>query len=376
MSKRILITSTELMMLHFLVPHVNHLLDVGYDVELACSEVGGRFAELEEIFQKKVNIHKVLLFRSPIKLKNFVGFHQLKKIIDNGSFDLVWTNEPVMGVVTRLAAGNARRSKTRVMYIAHGFHFYDGCPKWNWMLYYPIEKRLSKYTDVIGTINKEDYKRAKDKFYAQDVRYIHGIGFNTTKFSHCKINKEELRESIGVPKEAFMLLSVGELSDRKNHVLIINALGELKKKEIYYVIAGRGDQTEYHKKAIENGIEKNLILLGNRSDIAKLCKAADVFVHPSAREGLGIAALEGMASGLPMISTNVNGMRDYVQDGVTGCVVTDKNDIVSAKKAIEKMYEDTDFRMTCGRNNMDISYNFDLEVSVKEVEGMIKEQIG
>lgn len=375
MKKRILITSTELMMIQFLVPHVNNLLNNGYDVELACSEVGGRFLELKELFDKNIKIHKVVLFRSPVKIKNLVGLKQLKKIITDGKYDLVWTNEPVMGVMTRLAAKKARKNNTKVMYIAHGFHFYNGAPKLNWMIYYPIEKFMSKYVDVIVTINKEDFKRAENEFYATSVRYIHGIGLDTKKYTNCIVDKKKLRDMIGVPNDAFMILSVGELSSRKNHILIIDALGQLKNENIFYVIAGRGDQTEYRNRAIEEGVGEQLILLGNRRDIPELCKIADVFAHPSAREGLGIAAIEGMAAGLPMISTYVNGMRDYVQEGVTGCVIIDKSDVTSAKRAIEKMYSNENFRIKCGKNNINISHNFDLKISTKEIESIIEEQI-
>lgn len=370
--KKILVTSTELMMLHFLIPHINNLIEKGYDVEIACSEVGGRFQELYDKFIKKIVIYKVELYRSPLKIRNLIGLTQLKKIIDNGNYDLVWTNEPVIGVMTRLAARSMRKKGVKLIYIAHGFHFYDGAPIINWLLYYPIEKLMSCYTDVIVTINQEDFKRANEKFYAKIVKYIHGIGLDTNKYRNCTVDKEIMIKTMNIPKNAFILLSVGELSSRKNHKLIIEALGKLQNENIYYIIAGRGNQEEYINLAKNNKIEKQLILLGNRNDIDKLCKMADVFVHPSAREGLGISALEGMASGLPMISTNVNGMKDYVKNNITGCVIEDKDDVDTAKKAIIKMYKDKKFRESCGKNNIEISSKFDLKVSINEVLKIIE----
>ena len=144
MGKRILITSTDLMMVQFLIPHVINLSENGYCVEVACSEVGGR---LEEVRQKLngyvAAVHQVRLYRSPLKPGNIQGYRDMKKIVESGKYDVIWTNEPVMGVVTRLAARKARKTGTKVLYMAHGFHFYKGVPKLNWVIYYPVEKLLS-----------------------------------------------------------------------------------------------------------------------------------------------------------------------------------------------------------------------------------------
>ena len=133
-----MITSTDLMMIQFLVPHVICLSRNGFEVEIACSEVGGRMAEIREKTAGYVKaVHEVRLVRSPASLKNFQGYGDMKKVIRNGGYDVIWTNEPVMGVVTRLAARQARKHGTKVVYMVHGFHFFKGASKLNWMLYYP-----------------------------------------------------------------------------------------------------------------------------------------------------------------------------------------------------------------------------------------------
>lgn len=106
----------------------------------------------------------------------------MKAIIEKGHYDIIWTNEPVMGVVTRLAARRVRKSGTKVLYMVHGFHFYKGAPRVNWMIYYPIEKIMASKADVICTVNREDYKRTQ-KFNVEQVRYIHGIGINTARLT-------------------------------------------------------------------------------------------------------------------------------------------------------------------------------------------------
>ena len=166
MAKRILITSTDLMMVQFLVPHVINLSENGFHVEIACSNVGGRVEEIRNKLKNYVKkIHIVRLKRSPLAPVNFAGYHDMKRIINTGHYDLIWTNEPVMGVVTRLAARNARKNGTKVMYMTHGFHFFKGAPKKNWLIFYNIEQWASKLCDVITTINGEDYKRAKKNVF-------------------------------------------------------------------------------------------------------------------------------------------------------------------------------------------------------------------
>ena len=207
MAKRILITSTDLMMVQFLVPHVINLSENGFHVEIACSNVGGRVEEIRSKLKNYVKkIHIVRLKRSPIAPINFLGYQDMKQIINSGHFNLIWTNEPVMGVVTRLAARTARKNGTKVMYMTHGFHFFKGAPKKNWLIFYNIEHWASRLCDVITTINREDYKRAK-KMHAPVVRYIHGIGINPERLSKVD-NRSDIRQELRLNKDAFLCISV------------------------------------------------------------------------------------------------------------------------------------------------------------------------
>lgn len=167
----------------------------------------------------------------------------------------------------------------------------------------------------------------------QTVEKIPGVGVDVSRFKDCNVTKAEKRKELGIPENAFVLLSVGELSSRKNHQVVIKALGEIEDSSIYYVIAGQGEDYENYKRLADDvGIGNRLILLGARTDVDELCVAADVFVHPSVREGLGIAPLEGMAAGLPLISSYVNGIKDYTEDGVSGVCVQNPLDVDEMKK--------------------------------------------
>lgn len=366
MSKRILITSTDLMMIQFLVPHVINLSENGYEIEIACSDVGNRMDEIckkLEAYVKK--IHTVRLVRSPINPINFKGYQDMKKIVDAGEYDIIWTNEPVMGVVTRLAAQAARKAGTKVLYMTHGFHFFDGAPKLNWMIYYPIEKMMAHYTDVITTINKEDYARA-EKMDVQNIKYIHGIGVNTERLQSSEVQKS-IRDELDLSEEDFLVLSVAELNENKNQKVIIKALGKLQDKEIHYILCGKGDKLEALKLlAKEMDVEKNVHFLGYRRDVVDICSQVDMFAFPSYREGLGLAPLEAMYCGLPLVTSNTRGPVDFMQDGITGFICS-PDDVEGFAKAIQTLKQNTELRKEMGTNNREVVKPFCIEYVKKEI---------
>ena len=366
MSKRILVTSTDLMMIQFLVPHVMNLSEHGFDVEIACSDVGGRIPEIREKLKDYVKIiHIVRLVRSPASSQNIKGYQDMRKVIEKGHYDIIWTNEPVMGVVTRLAATKARKNGTKVIYMVHGFHFYKGAPKLNWMVYYPIEKYMSQFCDEIVTINKEDYRRAK-KMHALSVRYIHGIGVDTKRLQKSK-EQSDIRKELELKKDDFLVLSVGELNANKNHKVIIQALARLNDSSIHYLICGKGDLlNELQELAKKNHMDKNVHFLGYRNDVMDICSQADLFAFPSYREGLGLAALEAMYAALPLITSNIRGPVDFMENGKTGYICS-PDDSGAFAAAIKKMKKHASLRMQMGENNKRIVNRYCLENVKKEV---------
>ena len=370
---KILLTATNAMIFHFLVPHIEKLLEMGHYVEIASTALEGYDDLLRNRIKKKpVKISYIRLNRSPFSLSNYKGIIDLKRIIDNDSFDLIWTNEPVMSIATRLAARSARKKGTKVVYMVHGFHFFDGSSKGSWLIFYPIERIMAKFADYLITINKEDFNRGK-AFGFKDVFYVHGVGLDTKRFREASVDRSLKRKEIGIPNNVIMLLSVGELGTRKNHEVVIRALGELKDKDIHYAICGEGVLEDYLKNLCkELGIAENVHFLGYHRDIPEICKAADIYVFPSQREGLGIGALEGMASGLPLISSYVNGIRDYTEDGVTGYTIQPHN-IEGYVMAIRKLADNTGDRARFGSHNMIAAQKFDVCNTIQEIPVILDE---
>lgn len=369
MNKRLLITSTDLMMVQFLVPHVINLSGRNFDIDIACSEVGGRFKEVVDLLYKYVgHIYKVSLQRSPLSTNNITGYKELQKIINSATYDFIWTNEPVMGVVTRLAARDARKRGTKLVYMAHGFHFFKGAPILNWMIYYPIERIMAHHADMICTVNREDYARAK-QFNVKRVSYIHGIGINTARLSHNTITNS-IHQELNLSDNAFIILSIGELNKNKNQTTIIKALSILNNADIHYILCGKGSEENNLKLLTNNlGISCQVHFLGYRKDVVDICAQSDIYVMPSYREGLPVSSLEAMYCGLPLVTSNIRGLTDVNKENINGFLCA-PNDYTGFASAIEKLVEDSDLRKKMGAKNRCDVIPYTIDNTLYEVENL------
>ncbi len=310
--KKVLFTATvDSHILQFHIPYLKWFKEQGYEVHVATNG--------DEVIPYCDVKHKITFERSPLKINNVKAIFELKKIIEKEKFQIIHTHTPMGSVVTRLAAKNARKKyKTRVIYTAHGFHFFKGAPLLNWVLFYPIEKYLSKYTDCLITINEEDYNLAKTKFNAKKVELVNGVGVDENKFDFQMDDKEKhkLRQSLGLKDDDFIIIYVAELSKRKNQGMLIKAVKELideGKENIKVILSGTDSRNGYYQEMVKKlGIENNIKFLGYRKDIPKLLKISDLYVSTAKQEGLPVNIIEAMFSGLPIIATNCRGNRDLI----------------------------------------------------------------
>lgn len=303
--------------------NIEVLKELGYEIHC----VANYEDETEEINELGIIKHNIDIQRSPFSLRNIKAYKQLKNIINSDKYELIHCHSPMGGVLARLAARRTRKiNHTRVIYTAHGFHFYKGAPLLNWMLYYPIEKWLSKYTDCLITINKEDYDIAKKKFKAKQIELINGIGVdeNKFKFEMSEQEKSELRESLGLKDDDYVLIQIGELNQNKNQLMAINTVKELIKdnKNIHLLIVGKGKLEELYKQETEKyNLNKNVHFLGYRQDIPKLIKISNILVSLSYREGLPVNVIEAMCCNIPIIATDCRGNRDLIVGGKNGYLI-------------------------------------------------------
>ena len=313
--------------------------------------------------------------RNPLKPGNVKAYRMLRQIIEKEQFDLIYCHTPVGAMLARQAGISARKKGTKVIYMAHGFHFYSGAPVLNWMIYYPAEKFLSRFTDGLITINQEDYRRAQ-KFHAWKTILIPGVGIDLEKFQKQKPTRQEIRNRLGIPESKIILMSVGELTKRKNHMVMIEALARLKEYDILYMICGDGPlKAQLRAKAEELGVGDRLKLPGFRKDIAELHKAADIFVFPSLQEGLPVALMEAMASGLPIVASKIRGNEDLIGNEQGGFLVKPK-DSDQIAKAIEKMIQNTKKREKMEKRNLEIIVNYGQETVLQKMEEFFDEIVG
>ena len=303
--------------------------------------------------------------RSPLKKGNLEAYRRLKDIIREGNYDLIHCHTPVGAVTARLAAREARKNGTKVIYTAHGFHFYRGAPLVNWLLYYPVERLLAPLTDVLITINREDFDRAQRRLRAKKTVYIPGVGIDTARFRGNEEKGAALRRELGIPENAEVLLSVGDLNKNKNHRAVLEALAGMEERNLYYVVCGRG----LLKESLEaftrkKGLADRVRFMGYRSDVADFYAMADVFVFPSFREGLSVSVMEAMASGKPIICSRIRGNTDLVQEGVNGFLV-DPGKPESIAQAI-RCLEDSEKREEISQNNRIRAEEYSLEKIVEQ----------
>ncbi len=312
---------------------IRELLDGGHVVDIATNESGNNY--VPECYREwGCSVYQIDTSRSPLNKGNFVAVKQIKQLVEQNKYDIVHCHTPVAAMCTRFACMDARKKGTKVFYTAHGFHFYKGAPLINWMLYYPIEKLCSRFTDVLITMNKEDYFIAQKKMKAKKVEYVPGVGIDLNKFGNVVVQKDKKRNELGVPQDACLILSVGELNENKNHETVIRAISDME--SVYYIIAGKGSLQEYLQSVIDElGIADRVKLLGYRNDIGELCEAADIYAMPSYREGLSVALMEAMASGLPCVVSRIRGNTDLIDEN--GGALFDPYSIKDCKEALQKV---------------------------------------
>ena len=286
---------------------------LGFEFVMACNTNGSDKEGYEEDCKSYgIRLEHICFNRNPFSSQNIKAYQQLLELMKKEHFDIVHCNTPIGGLLGRICA---RKTKIPcVIYMAHGFHFWKGAPIKNWLLYYPVELFLSKWTDVLITITQEDFELSK-KMKAKRNSYIHGVGIDLSNFVRRKSadRNVELRNELAIPTDAIVLLSVGELNKNKNQKIVIRAISELKRTDVYYVICGEGELFDEYKVLTQKlGISDKVVMTGFRSDVYEFYRMADCYIHPSIREGLPASIVEAMATGVPVLATDFRGIRDII----------------------------------------------------------------
>lgn len=359
-----------------------------YTSMIAAQELGFEFhiagnwsyeSDEERISDEKrygIKIHQIDFIRTPYHPKNFKAYRQLKDLVKRENYDVIHCNTPIGGVLGRIVGKQCKVPK--VIYQAHGFHFYNGASKKNWLLYYPIEKWLARYTDALITINHEDFEFAKNKFKLRNngaVYYVPGVGIDTSQYDTEPAVRESKRAELGLMADNIALVSMGDLIERKNYDTAICALAKTKNKSLKYYICGRGQEEENLKMlARELDVADQVHFLGFRSDIKELLAASDIFLFTTKQEGLPRSMMEAMASGLPCIASKIRGNNDLLENA-NGGFLCDVTDVLAFAEKINILSSNPQLRKSMGESNLVGVRNFNTETVTNELRRIYERSI-
>lgn len=322
-------------------------------------------------------VFEVPFSRSPYSTSNIKAYKVLKKIIDENDYDVIHCHTPMGAVVTRLASKDARKKGTKVIYTAHGFHFYNGASKKNWLMFYPVEKYLSKYTDCLITINQEDYDLAKSRgFAAEKIYHVNGVGVNIDKF-HCADEEEKikLRKEYNFNPDDYLLIYPADFCQRKNQNMLFDTMKILldKHDNFQLLLPGLDELAQpYIEYAKELGVFDHVHVLGYRRDIDKLVAMSDVSLSSSRQEGLPINLIEAMAIGNAIVATDVRGNNDLVKDGENGFLVK-LNDSSAMAEAVLRLYESRELMEKFSLKNKEMVEAYSVDNVISDMIEIYKE---
>lgn len=372
MAKILYLATSDIHLNTFHRPYIDWFVQEGHQIDLAFDRRG------DYTFP---GIHQEYLFDFPRKLdvkKIVKSYKKLHEIIVKEHYDLIHCHTPIPSFIARLAARNARENGCKMLYTAHGFHFYKGGPLSYWLVYYPIEYIVSLFTDAIIVLNKEDFGYVNGKMLHKESFRIPGIGVDSVRFQQrSDAEIQRLRASLGFVDKDILLLYIAEFIPRKNHEFLIRCMPELIKvnQNIKLVLAGRGILLEKMKKlARELEISERIGFLGFRNDINDLCAISDLGISVSKHEGLGLGVIEQMLSGIPVVASMDRGHNESIINGVNGYVYrqNDRNDFLA--KATE-LINNPQLRKKMGHEAKASAQKFDIKYSCAAMFNIYKKYL-
>ena len=352
---------------YFHIPFMKLLVDMGYEVEVACADTGFT----EKIEKEGFKVHKIPFSRNPLSPMNVKVFLMLLNLLKTNNYQMIHTHTPVASFLGRIAGKIAK--VPHIVYTAHGFHFHEYGSRLKNFAYFRLEKFAGRFTDVLITINRDDYEIAKKRNLVPNGRIIciKGVGVDTEKF---KLDDDHKFRALD--GDILNLLTVGRLEREKNYFHLIKIAYLLKQKgvKLKLFIVGDGPLKERiisYAKSLK--LESDCIFTGYLEDTREVLKDSHIFVFASSREGLPVSLMEAMTMEKPVVAYNIRGVRDLVVDRVTGFLVPFGDVDVFAEK-VKFLYEHPEVARDMGRKARErIVREFSLEIILKDMEKLYRQ---
>lgn len=351
-------------------PCLKTALDMGYKVFFGVNRSNPEKLKCE----LPVTLYDSHTYRSITNFKdNLIAYNNLKEVVENNNIEVIHCNTPIGGMIGRLIGKRYKIDK--VIYTAHGFHFYKGAPILNRTVFKLAEKLMARWTDAIITMNEEDYQAAK-KFKLKKngkIFKVHGVGINLNDFNNVVVDLYSKRKELGFYEEDILCISAGDLVKRKNYESAIKAIAKSKNEKIHYLICGRGPEKEnLQELARELDVEDRIHFLGFRNDIKELMKISDIFLFTTLQEGLPRSMMEAMATGLPCIASNIRGNVDLIRDSKGG-FLCDSSDVKKISEKINYLADNKNLRKKMGNYNLKEIRDYDILFVENEIRDIYSE---
>lgn len=355
---------------YFHLPYIKYFHDLGWQVDVASH------GDIE--LPLCDNRYELPIKRSPADKENIKAYKLLKKIIRDNHYDIIHCHTPMGGILARLAAASERKKGTKVLYTAHGFHFFNGAPALNWLVFFPIEYIMSMLTDCLITINSEDYNCAVKHLKAKETVMVNGVGYNSDRyFPVSNDEKINLRKQLGYSEDEKILIYVAEMNKNKNQSMLISALGELTKTrdDIRLLIVGTDNYNgEYVEFAKQLGLSDRVDFLGQRADVNDLLHISDIAVGSSMREGLPVNVMEALACGLPVVLSDNRGHRVLAVENKNGFLV-DINDCKAMAERINRLLSDNVLYTAFSKNAVELVKPYSKQSVLTQLQEIYKKYI-
>jgi len=366
MKKLLFISNITKRITNFTLPSIEVCKEMGYEFHLASN-----LSEFNDDLQKyNIKLHHIDITRNPLSFKNIIAYKQMIELIRKEKYDAIHCNTPIGGLLGRICGSLLNVNK--IIYTAHGFHFYKGAPIIHRTLFKGAEKFLARFTDAIITMNQEDYQAAK-KFKirnANNAYYIPGVGIDTKYYQDIIIDKINTRKSLNLDNNDIVLIAMGDLIDRKNYETSLKAVAKTNNSKVHFLICGNGPKMDSLKLLSETlGINNQVHFLGYRRDIHELLSISDIFLFPSYQEGLPRSMMEAMASGLPCIASKIRGNVDLIEDNVGGFLFN-PTDVNGYANAINLLAQNDELRLKMSKNNLEKIKHFDVSNIIYQLKGI------
>lgn len=379
MNSALFVTTVSRTLRAFLLPFAQNFRAQGWRVDAVASEV----SECDDCRQVFDNVYDIAWSRDPKNPANLLNAPRIiRDIVEHGEYDIVHVHTPIAAFVTRYALRGLRGHRSpRIIYTAHGFHFYEGGPAFANSVFLGMERLAGRWTDDLVVMNHEDYEAAHRYHImpGERIHYMHGIGVDTELFSPDRILEEEVarvRTEMGINGAEPLFLMVGEFIPRKRHHDVLEAFARLKHSHAHLALAGRGSlRTDMEALADRLGIANKVHFLGYRKDIPSLAGSSQAVLLPSAQEGLPRSVMESLSLSVPVIGSDIRGTRDLLADGCG--LLTRVGDIDGLAEAMVWILEHPDEAKLMGqRGRMKMKGEYDIRNIVKLHERLYYEALG